>query len=81
MNFQDIAANINPVTFWVVVGIFLIIAEMVSASFFLIFLATGCFMASLAAMMHIPWGGQVLAAIITSIIGTFFYANQSSGDF
>lgn len=59
----------NWITFWLIAGIALIIGEMISFSFFLLFVALGCFAAALLATMSSSFYAQAFVAALISILG------------
>lgn len=61
---------IEPVNFWIIVGILLMIGEMLSASFFMIFIALGCFAAALLASFDVNFPLQIMTCAAVSVVGT-----------
>lgn len=59
----------DTVTIWIVLGILLIIGEMLSASFFMLFMALGCFGAALAASISGNYLIQGVTCAVISILG------------
>jgi len=62
--------NLDPLSIWLFAGIILLIGEMLSASFFLIFISIGCFAAAMAASLHAPVWSQVVICAVISVLGT-----------
>lgn len=61
--------NYDMTTFWIILGIVLLISEMLSGSFFLAFIAMGSFAAALVASVDQPFYAQALVGAMFSIIG------------
>lgn len=61
--------SLQPSDYWVIAGIALLIGEMLSASFFLVFLSLGAFAASLAAAFNQPFYYQLLVCAGLSVVG------------
>jgi membrane protein implicated in regulation of membrane protease activity len=59
----------NAVTVWIVLGIMLLTGEMLTGSFFLIFISLGAFAAALIATLGLPVAIQFVAAGLVSIVG------------
>lgn len=57
-------------TIWIAAGIVFLIGEMLTSSFFLFFIALGCFAAGLAASLGQPYFVQTLAFALVAIAGT-----------
>ncbi|PIS11518.1 MAG: hypothetical protein COT73_03525 [Bdellovibrio sp. CG10_big_fil_rev_8_21_14_0_10_47_8] len=60
---------IDLVTLWIIAGICLLIGEMLTSGFFLIFIAFGCFAAALASSLGASHLVQGLSCAIVSIVG------------
>jgi membrane protein implicated in regulation of membrane protease activity len=56
-------------TFWIILGIVLLIGEMLTGSFFMAFIAMGSFAAALVASLDQPFYLQALAGAILAIVG------------
>lgn len=59
--------SFDPLSLWLISGLILLISEMLTTSFFLIFIAIGCFAAALAASLDLaPWIQTVTCAVISA---------------
>lgn len=65
-------AGINSLTLWLVLGILLLIGEMLTTGFFLLFIAIGCFAAALGASMGATYLVQGVICALVSILGVWF---------
>ena len=61
--------NFDLQTIWIAGGILLIIGEMMTAGFFLLFIALGCFAAALSASLNSSYFTQGLICSIVSVLG------------
>lgn len=59
-------------TLWTVAGVGLLIAEMLTGSFVLVFIALGCFAGSLMASAGQPATLQILTVAAVSVLGAWF---------
>lgn len=66
---DEMAFSFSPLLLWLIAGIVLLIGEMVSASFFLVFMSLGSFAAAIAAHLQAPLLYQVLVLLVVSIVG------------
>ena len=60
---------LNTSNYWVIAGIAMVIGEMLTGSFFLIFIALGAFAASLIATFSLPEWMQLATCAVVSIAG------------
>jgi membrane protein implicated in regulation of membrane protease activity len=60
---------LNMSNYWVIAGIALMVGEMLTGGFFLVFIALGCFAASLVAAIGQPMALQMVACALVSIVG------------
>lgn len=61
--------TIEATSIWIISGLMLIIGEMLSAGFFLLFIALGCFAAALVASLGHPFAYQCSTCAVFSIVG------------
>lgn len=62
----------NPSLIWLIAGILLLIAEMVTGTIVLIFISIGCFFAALTAMLAPDMlTAQFIVCAVVSVVGTF----------
>lgn len=54
---------------WIVAGIFLVIGEMLSGGFFLLFIALGAFAGALASSLGAPFFAQALVCAVIAVAG------------
>jgi inner membrane protein len=54
---------------WIVAGMGLLIGEMISGGFFLVFIALGCFGAALAASLGATQAAQIIICALVSVAG------------
>lgn len=60
---------LNVSNYWVIAGIGLLVGEMLTGGFFLLFIALGCFAASLTAALAQPPLIQMAACAVVAIVG------------
>jgi membrane protein implicated in regulation of membrane protease activity len=60
---------LNVSNYWVIAGIALLVGEMLTSGFFLLFIALGCFAASLTAAFDLPPLVQMGACAVVAVIG------------
>lgn len=60
---------LNVSNYWVIAGIGLLVGEMLTGGFFLLFIALGCFAASLTAALAQPPLLQMAACAVVAVIG------------
>ncbi len=63
--------DIDSLSLWLVLGLLLLISEMLTTSFFLVFVAVGCFAAALASSLGVSLGFQIAVCAVTSVAGVF----------
>lgn len=61
--------NVDTATYWIIGGIILLISEMLTGGFFMIFLAVGFFAGALAASLNLNSTSQVVACAVVSVVG------------
>lgn len=61
--------SVDASTIWIIAGIVLIIGEMLSASFFMLFIGLGCFAAALASTLGQTYLVQGVVCAMVSILG------------
>jgi membrane protein implicated in regulation of membrane protease activity len=61
--------SMDALTFWIVAGIFLLILEMLTGGFFLLFISIGCFASVLAYALGCTLNAQILVCAAVSILG------------
>jgi inner membrane protein len=54
---------------WIVAGMALMIGEMITGGFFLVFIALGCFAAALAASLGAMQAAQIIICALTAVAG------------
>ena len=62
----------NLITIWIILGIILLIAEMLTGTFVLIFIALGCFVAALSILL-LPQAvtASIIVCAVISLVGAF----------
>lgn len=63
--------SLQAPTIWIIVGILLIIGEMLTASFFMLFIAIGSFAAALTATLGASYFSQGVTCAVVSILGVW----------
>lgn len=63
--------SVEIYVWWIIIGILLMIGEMMTAGFFLMFLALGCFVAALPAALDMTLVVQLITCAVVAIIGIF----------
>ncbi len=61
--------NIDPLSLWIVAGLILLISEMLTGGFFLIFIAIGCFAAALASTVGATIWIEALVCAVIAVVG------------
>ncbi len=61
----------DPVIVWIVAGFLLVIGEMLTGTFYLLFIALGCFAAAGTAQVQAPFLMQALVCAGVSVLGVF----------
>lgn len=61
----------DPVIIWIVAGFLLIIGEMLTGTFYLLFIALGCFAAAGTAQLQMPFLIQSAMCGFVSVLGVF----------
>jgi membrane protein implicated in regulation of membrane protease activity len=61
--------TMDPLSLWLIAGLVLLISEMLTASFFLVFIALGCFAAALASSLGAPLWLQSVACAAIAVSG------------
>ena len=61
----------DPVILWIVAGFLLVIGEMLTGTFYLLFLALGCFAAAATSQLQMPFLVQSATCGIISVLGVF----------
>lgn len=63
----------NFLTLWILTGIILLIAEMITGTFVLVFIALGCFSAALSNALAVDsLSAQIMICAAVSLIGTLY---------
>lgn len=62
-------SSLDPTSIWTALGLALVIGEMATTSFFLLFIALGCFAAALASSLGYPFEIQGIACAVISVLG------------
>jgi membrane protein implicated in regulation of membrane protease activity len=60
---------VDLLSIWLIAGLILLITEMVTSGFFILFIAIGCFAAALTASLHGPLWVQTVVCAIVSVVG------------
>lgn len=60
---------IDLLVFWLAAGLLILVFEMLTAGFFLIFLAMGCFAAALSHTLAAPLWMQIFTCAVIAIVG------------
>lgn len=63
--------SVDPVILWIVAGFLLVIGEMLTGTFYLLFIALGCFAAAGAAQVQTPFLAQSAVCGVISVVGVF----------
>ena len=63
--------DLDSLSLWLILGLLLLISEMLTTSFFLVFVAIGCFAAALASSLGVSLGFQIAVCAVTSVSGVF----------
>lgn len=61
--------SLTATNYWVIAGLALLTGEMLTGGFFLVFIAIGCFAASLATTVHQSLLVQMITCAVVSIVG------------
>ncbi len=59
----------DQMSLWIIAGIVLLISEMLTGGFFMLFVALGCFAAAFAASLSAPTATAILTCAFVSVIG------------
>ncbi len=63
--------TLEPTSLWIIAGLVLLAGEIISAGFFLVFIALGCFAAALVASLEFNYTAQTIACAVFSVAGVF----------
>jgi membrane protein implicated in regulation of membrane protease activity len=63
--------SIDPVILWIAVGFLLVIGEMLTGTFYLLFIALGCFAAAAMSQLQMPFLMQSGMCGLVSVLGVF----------
>lgn len=61
--------TLDSTSIWIIIGMGLMIGEMITGGFFLVFIALGCFAAGLTASLGAPQASQIIICAIVSVAG------------
>jgi len=68
--------NMDPSVIWIVLGLTLLILEMVTLTFILVFIAVGCFAAGLISYFTPVYAIQIVSCAVVTLIGLFGFRKQ-----